>query len=228
MRNSIPAEIFPTIVERGQPVAAVAIVLSALVAATSAGAQQIVPFGDVPAADFSEAEITARGQQPARDLTYSDWTKICFKAVQGSDAKMVCRTTISGKWDTGQIALKVDLIEREDAPSKRLQIFLPAGFFLQPGLKLTVDDGKTINVPYTICLANGCVAGTVADPDFVNALVSGHVLSLGAVGANVVTAISSLPLDKFAKAYQGPPAQIFEQRLEGKWEQQPADVAGSK
>jgi len=26
---------------------------------------------------------------------------------------MVCRTTINGRWDTGQIALRVDLIERE-------------------------------------------------------------------------------------------------------------------
>jgi len=28
-----------------------------------------------------------------------------------------------------------------------------------------------------------------------------------------------LPLDGFAKAHQGPPARIFEQKLEGKWEQ---------
>jgi hypothetical protein len=28
-----------------------------------------------------------------------------------------------------------------------------------------------------------------------------------------------LPLDNFAKAYQGAPAQVFEQKLEGDWEQ---------
>src|SRR5262249_21382431 len=141
------------------------------------------------------------------------------KGVQGTDAKMVCRTTISGKWDTGQVVLKVDLIEREDASAKRLQIFLPAGFLLQPGIKLTVDKGSSINVPYTICLANGCVAATVADPSFVSALEAGRMLSLEGVNANVVTVISSLPLDNFAKIHQGPPARVLEQKLEGKWEQ---------
>jgi invasion protein IalB len=199
-----------------------------LIVATSANGQQVIRFGDVPASsDFSEAEIAARGQQPARDLTYSDWSKMCFKGVQGTDTKMVCRTTITGKWDTGQVVLKVELIEREDAPAKRLQIFLPAGFFLQPGIKLTVDKASSINLPYTICLANGCVAATVADPGFVNAMESGQMLSLEGVNANVVTVISSLPLDKFAKTHQGPPAQIFEQKLEGKWEQ-PADAAAPK
>jgi hypothetical protein len=71
------------------------------------------------------------------------------------------------------------------------------------------------------------VAATVADPSFVSALESGRVLSLDGVNANVVTVISSLPLDNFAKTYQGPPAQVFEQRLEGKWEQ-PADGASTK
>jgi invasion protein IalB len=207
-------------VDRGQSIAAIAIILCTLIAATSARGQQVVPFGDVPATrDFSEAEIAARGRQLAREITYSDWSKMCFKGVQGADTKMVCRTTITGKWDTGQVVVRVDLIEREDAPAKRLQIFIPAAFFLQPGLKLTVDKGNSKDVPYTLCLANACVAATVADPNFVSALESGRTLSLEGVSANIVTVTSSVPLDTFAKAYQGPPAQIFEQKLEGKWEQ---------
>jgi invasion protein IalB len=217
-----------TSIECRQPIASVAIILCALVMATSANGQQVIPFGDVPATpDFSEAQIAARGQQPARNLTYSDWSKMCFKGAQGADVKMVCRTTISGKLETGQVVLRVDLIEREDAPAKRLQIFLPAGFFLQPGIKLTVDKKSSLDVPYTICLANGCVAATVVEPTFVSALESGRMLSLEGVNYNVVTVFSSLPLDNFAKAHQGPPAQVFEQKLEGKWEQ-PADGTSTK
>jgi invasion protein IalB len=149
----------------GRSAEAILIALCTSIVATVASGQQLIPFGDVPATtDFSEQEIAARGQQHARDLTYSDWKKVCFKGVQGSDAKMLCRTTISGKWDTGQITLRVDLIEREEAPASRLQIFVLPGFFLQPGIKLTVDKGSSMNVPYAICLANGCVAATVADP----------------------------------------------------------------
>jgi invasion protein IalB len=208
--------------------AAILIALCSSIVTAPASGQQVIPFGDVPATpDFTEQEIAARGQQHARDLTYSEWSKLCFKGVDGADTKMVCRTTINGKWDTGQIALKVDLIEREDAPAARLQIFVLPGFFLQPGIKLTVDNGISMPVPYTICLANGCVAGTVADPSFVRAMESGRMLSLDAVNTNVMTVVASLPLDNFAKAHQGAPAQIFEQKLEGNWEQ-PANGESAK
>ena len=204
----------------GRAFAACFIALCSVSEATSAYSQQVTPFGDVPASgDFSEAEIAARGRHPARDLTYSDWTKLCFKGVHGAEAKMVCRTTINGRWDTGQIVLRIDLIERTDAAAKRLQIFLPSGFFLQPGIRLTVDKGSSMNLPYTICLANGCVAATVAEAGFVQAMETGRSLSIEGVNSNLVTVISSLPLDNFAKAYQGAPAQVFEQKLEGDWEQ---------
>jgi invasion protein IalB len=204
----------------GQSAAAILTALCSSLATSVSSGQQVIPFGDVPATpDFTEQEIAARGQQQARDLTFSDWTKLCFRGVQGADTKMVCRTSINGKWDTGQIVLKVDLIEREDTAVTRLQIFVPPGSFLQPGMKLTVDKNSSMNIPYTICVANGCVAASVADTSFVRALESGRMLSLEGINANVVTAITLLPLDGFAKAHQGPPAQIFEQKLEGKWDQ---------
>jgi len=212
----------------GRSAAAMLIALCAFVVAALASAQQPVPFGDVPAtADFTEQEIAARGQQHARNLTYSDWEKVCFKGIQGAEAKLVCRTSISGKWDTGQIALRVDLIERQESPAARLQIFVLPGFFLQPGIKLTVDMGSAMHVPYTICLANGCVAATVADPSFVRSTESGRKLSLDAVNTNVMILIASLPLDNFAKAHQEAPTQVFEQKLEGKWEQ-PTDEGNAK
>jgi len=204
----------------GRSVAAILTALCSSLAMTVSSGQQVIPFGDVPATpDFTEQEIAARGQQQARELTFSDWTKLCFRGVQGADTKMVCRTSVNGKWDTGQIALKVDLIEREDTAVTRLQIFVPPGSFLQPGMKLTVDKNSSMNIPYTICVANGCVAASVADASFVRALDAGQMLSLEGVNANVVTAVTLLPLDGFAKAHQGPPAQIFEQKLEGKWDQ---------
>jgi invasion protein IalB len=132
---------------------------------------------------------------------------------------MVCRTTINGRWDTGQIAIRVDLIEREGDPVARLQIFGPAGSFLQPGIKLAVDQGSPVQIPYVICLANGCVAGSVATASLIHDLESGQMLALATVNSNVVGVTTSLPLNEFAKVYRGAPAQVFEQRLEGDWEQ---------
>jgi hypothetical protein len=39
-----------------------------------------------------EQEIAARGRQQARALTFSNWTKLCFRGVQAADTKMLCRT----------------------------------------------------------------------------------------------------------------------------------------
>ena len=182
-------------------------------------AQQLVPFGDVPATDnFSEAEIATRGPQQGRPLTYAPWRKICFKATQEAGSKMVCRTTINGKWDTGQTAIRVDLIEREGDPVARLQMFVPLGSFLQPGIKLTVDQGSPMQIPYVICLTNGCVAGSVATAGLIHDLESGQMLALETVNSNIVGVTNSLPLNEFAKVHQGAPAQLFEQKLEGDWE----------
>jgi invasion protein IalB len=209
-------------------IAAAFITLAISMTATVAKSQQVIPFGDVPAtADFSEAEIAARGQQKLPNLTYSTWKKLCFRGAQGANTKMVCRTSIEGKSDLGQIILKVDLIEREDAPSTRLQIFVPTGNLLQPGIRLTVDKGASILVPYTICVANGCVAATVPEPKLLSELETGRMLSLEAVNSNVVTVIASLSLDNFASARQGVAAQVFEQKLEGNWER-PADEGNRK
>jgi invasion protein IalB len=183
-------------------------------------AQQLVPFGDVPATEnSSEAEIITRGRKPDRPLTYARWGKICFKATQEALSKMVCRTTINGRWDTNQIALRVDLIEREGDPVARLQIFVVPGSFLQPGIRLTVDQGSPIQIPYVICLTNGCVAGSVASASFIHDLETGQMLALETVNSNVLGVTNSVPLQDFAEVHQGAPAQVFEQRLEGDWEQ---------
>jgi invasion protein IalB len=216
-------------IDSRQPLRSAAAILIALgisMAATVASSQQVIPFGDVPAtADFSESEIAARGKQKLPSLTYSNWKKLCFRGAQGADIKMVCRTTIEGKSDLGQTILRIDLIEREDAPAARLQIFAPVGNFLQPGINLTVDKGASLLVPYTICLANGCVAATASQPNFLSELETGKTLALAVVNSNVITVIASLPLDNFASARQGAPAQIFDQKLEGNWER-PAEEIG--
>ena len=96
--------------------------------------------------------------------------------------------------------------------------FRAPGSFLQPGIKLTVDQGSPMQIPYVICLTNGCVAGSVANAGLIHDLDSGQMLTLEAVNSNFVGVTTSLPLKEFAVVHQGVPTQIFEQRLEGDWE----------
>ena len=78
---------------------------------------------------------------------------------------MVCRTSISGTFETGQSAVRIDLIEREGDKAARLQMFLPVGLYLQAGVKITIDQGAAYRFPYVWCLTNTCIAADLADPN---------------------------------------------------------------
>jgi len=157
-------------------------------------------------------EMASRGQRKAREIKYGDWQKVCFKT-PGSN--MVCRTRIIGIWpDTGQSAVRVDLIEREGESTARVQLFLPVGLYLQTAAKLTVDQGEPYQVPYVWCLTNTCIAGDKANPGLVKEMDTGDKLKLEVVDTNLLSVSTLLPLGQFASVRKGAPAQIFQQDID--------------
>jgi invasion protein IalB len=156
-------------------------------------------------------EFAPRGQRMAREIKYSDWSKFCFKT---PGTNMVCRTTISGTFETGQSAVRVDLIEREGEGAARLQFFLPVGLYLQAGVKIAVDQGTPYLVPYVWCLTNTCIAANRVDPKLIGEMEAGQKLLLQVVDSSVLTVSTSVPLDQFAAVRQAPPTKVFEQAIE--------------
>jgi invasion protein IalB len=177
-------------------------VMLALWFAGSASAQQ---------GDKSQAPIEPRGERKAREIRYGDWQKFCFK-IPG--ANMVCRTTISGAWETGQSAVRVDLIEREGEGTARFQLFLPVGLYLQTAAKLSVDQGKPYQVPWVWCLTNTCIAGDKANPGLVKEMETGEKLKLEVVDTNLLSVSTLLPLGQFASARKAAPTRIFQQDID--------------
>jgi invasion protein IalB len=157
------------------------------------------------------AEVATRGQREAKDITYGEWRKLCFKA---GGAPPLCRTSITGTFSTGQIAVRMDLIEREGDRSARLQLFVPVGMYLQHPAKLTVDQGSAYRLPYSWCVTNACIAADIAEPRIIKEMESGKTLNLEVVDSNLLSLTTSLPLGQFASAHKGAPAQTFEQYIE--------------
>ena len=157
------------------------------------------------------AEVPTRGQREAKDITYGDWQKLCFKP---GGAPMLCRTSITGKFPTGQMAVRVDLIEREGAPTARLQLFVPVGMYLQQPAKLTVDQGSPLRIPYNWCLTNACIAADVAPPAIIKEMESGKTLALEVVDSNLLALTTSVPLAQFASVHKGAPARTLEQYVD--------------
>ena len=153
------------------------------------------------------AELAARGQREAKNVTFGDWRKVCFKA---GITPRLCRTSIDGKFPTGQTAVRIDLVEREGAPAARLQIFLPIGMYLQQPPKLTVDQGNSQSLPYGWCLTNMCIAADVADPKLIGSMESGKTLALEVVDSNLLTVTAQVSLAQFASVHKGEPARTLE------------------
>ena len=177
--------------------------------ARSAHAQQAA--NPDTAGEKSKGEFALRGQRDARAIKYGDWQKVCFKT-PGSN--MVCRTTISGKWETGQSAVRIDLIEREGENAARLQLFLPVGLYLQDGAKLTVDRGKPFQIPYVWCLTNTCIAGDRANPALIRQMETGQQLKLEVADTNLLSVSTMLPLSQFASVRKSAPSRTFMQDVD--------------
>jgi len=156
-------------------------------------------------------EFAARGRREARSIKYGDWQKFCFKP---GGAKMVCRTMISGSFETGQVAVRIYVIEREGDSTARLQLFLPVGLYMPPGAKLAVDKGAAHRIPFTWCLTNTCIAAEPAKPALLREMEGGKTLTVEVVDTNLLAVTTSLPLGQFAAVRKGAPAQTFEQNID--------------
>jgi len=163
------------------------------------------------AAKAGSDEFAARGQREARGIKYGDWQKLCFKP---GDAKMVCRTAISGTFETGQPALRIYVTEREGDSAARVQLFLPVGLYMPAGAKLSIDKGTTHKIPFTWCLTNTCIAGDAAKPALLREMETGKSLTVEVVDTNLQAVTTSLPLQQFAAVRKGAPAQVFEQKID--------------
>ena len=163
------------------------------------------------AAKPAQDEFATRGQRDARSIRYGEWQKFCFKP---GGAKMVCRTTIAGTFETGQIAVRIYVVEREDGGAARLQLLLPVGLAIRPGVKLTVDKGTAHKIPFSWCLTNTCIAGDAASPALLREMDSGKNLAIEVMDTNMLTVTTSLPLAQFAAVRKGAPARTFEQNID--------------
>jgi invasion protein IalB len=173
-----------------------------------ADAEKAIPS----ASDPPQSEVAPRGQRSTlRQIKYGDWQKYCFKTPGSSQ---VCRTTISGSFDTGQSAVRADLIEREGENKARLQLFLPVGLYLQAGVKLTVDQGKPHYIPYVWCLSNTCIAANVADVALIREMEQGQKMQLEVVDSGVQSVSTALPLGQFASVRNSAPAKIYQQDVD--------------
>jgi invasion protein IalB len=144
-------------------------------------------------------------------LIFSPWTKFCLKG-QEAGAKQVCFTGKDGRVESGMPVVAAVLIEPEGENKKILRVTLPLGMSIQPGTRVIVDQGQPMTGPYVICFQNGCMADYEASGELVGKLKKGQGLVVQGINGSGQPISLVLPLNDFAKAYDGPPTdpQVFE------------------
>lgn len=162
------------------------------------------PAAAKPAAPAGAAQQGQPGAPAEGDVKFSasPWQKICQEVPERK--KQVCvLTQVLGV--ENQAIAKVDIIELQDEPKKRINVSVPLGMRLQPGLRITLDKDP-VNIPFVLCqpIQGGgatCIGDLEVDGSFIAKFRKANAVYLQMVNGTGRTL--SLPISNadFGKAY---------------------------
>jgi invasion protein IalB len=151
-------------------------------------------------------------QNNQAQLMYSPWMKVCGKG-KDTSGKKVCVVTKDGRLENGMPVAIVQLFEPEGQP-KILRVTVPLGMQLQHGTRVIIDQGQPVNEPYKICFPVGCMSDYPVTDDMIKKMKKGKQITVQAINMQGNPISLPLPLNDFAKAYDGPATdpKMFEEQ----------------
>lgn len=149
------------------------------------------------------------------------WIKICRS--DDKVKKEVCKTAYDLRTSGGQFLASVALVEASGEARKIIELILPTGLLLQPGLKVQVDQGKAEDAKFGMCAPDGCVSQMLGSEALVGALRKGTTLIVSGFGQASNQVTFEFPLASFKAANEGKP--LDEAALKKREEAITADVA---
>jgi invasion protein IalB len=154
----------------------------------------------------------AGGEQPQPQLMYSPWMKVCAKGPDTNN-KQVCVITKDGRLENGMPVAIVQLFEPEGG-QKVLRVTVPLGMQISHGTRMLIDQGQPAQSPYSICFPVGCMADYQVTDDLIGKMKKGQNIIVQAINMQGTPISLPLPLNDFAKAYDGPPTdpKVFEEQ----------------
>ncbi|WP_163272675.1 invasion associated locus B family protein [Chelativorans alearense] len=131
-----------------------------------------------------------------------------FKACTKQEEVDVCNVQFMLRANSGQLLTSVNLIEVTGKVNRRvLQIAVPTGRLVPPGVGLQIDNGNTQKVDYAICVPDRCVAEAQLTDEMVNSFKRGSELTLTSVNFQNQPNPVKVTLQGFTGAYDGEPLE---------------------
>jgi invasion protein IalB len=144
------------------------------------------------------APAVAQQQQPPAN----NWYKVCSKQEDND----ICNVQFQLVASTGQLVTAVSLLEiKGKITGRKFQVTVPPGRVIPPGIKLQIDDGKELGMPYAVCFPQRCVAEVQLDDKFVTSLKAGKDLTLTSINFQGKPNPVKVTLSGFTAAFDGPP-----------------------
>lgn len=130
------------------------------------------------------------------------WAARCTSA--GREAPLECvmeQNLVLTVNKTNQLLVVVAIHVPSNTHTPEALIQLPLGLNLPLGVKLQVDEGKTVEVPIQTCENRGCYASTQVAPELLAALRSGKQLKISVQNMGKENLTIPVQLSDFAAAY---------------------------
>lgn len=160
----------------------------------------------IGAAIVAAAVLVAIGNAPASaqkaaPAAVDEWVKVCH--TDEKQKKEFCKTAYDLRSSGGQFLVSMSVVEASGEARKVIELIMPTGLLLQPGVKLQVDQNKAEEGKYGMCASDGCIAQLVSSDNLVGQMKKGTNLTVTAQGqaANPVEFV--FPLATFKAANEG-------------------------
>tara|TARA_B100000780_G_scaffold278446_1_gene252018 strand:+ start:160 stop:711 length:552 start_codon:yes stop_codon:yes gene_type:complete len=102
--------------------------------------------------------------------------------------------------DSGQRVIEFAIGYPAEQNNARGIFILPMGILLQPGVKLSIDDGKPLAFQVRYCLPNGCYAYVSLNDDLMDRLSKGNQATVEVIKTDGQPLRIPVPLKGFTKA----------------------------
>ena len=150
----------------------------------------------------ANAQDSAAATDPAAGMD-SAWALRCNdeESVQADNKRGKCEIyQRQDMKDSGQRVIELAIGYPDDQANARGIFILPMGILLEPGVKLTIDDGNPLAFQVRYCLPNGCYAYVSLNDDLLGRMSKGTKATVEIVRANGEPLKIPMPLKGFTKA----------------------------
>jgi invasion protein IalB len=176
-------------------------------------AQQAPPAGQLqpkstqaPKAPAAGAPAAVAGAAPA-GATDDAWVKLCMRNDQTAN-KEICLVNHEGlEPNTGMVLIAAAVRKVEGEDKQQLLIRVPTAYALviPPGVQLKIDEGQPIQLQYAICFPTSCQVQLELTKELMDSMRQGKQMVVAAMNIQQKTMGFPVPLNGFAKAYDGAP-----------------------